>query len=78
MTFNLNSKQDSGEPIAEYVAMNDDRKAEREHAEPVEEASPLVLHAEALFGDRREIWIELDGVRYRLRITRRNKLILQK
>ena len=30
------------------------------------------------FGDRREIVLELEGVRYRLRITRRNKLILQK
>jgi hemin uptake protein HemP len=31
-----------------------------------------------LFGGRREIWIEHAGERYRLRITRRNKLILQK
>lgn len=30
------------------------------------------------FGERREVWLELDGVRYRLRITPRNKLILQK
>ena len=37
-----------------------------------------VVRAEDLFGDRREIWIELDGARYRLRITRRGKLILQK
>ena len=37
-----------------------------------------MLRAEDLFGDRREVWIELDGVRYRLRITRRGKLILQK
>jgi hemin uptake protein HemP len=37
-----------------------------------------VLRAEELFADRREVWIELDGVRYRLRITRRGKLILQK
>jgi hypothetical protein len=27
---------------------------------------------------QREVWIEHDGVRYRLRITRRGKLILQK
>jgi hemin uptake protein HemP len=40
--------------------------------------SERVLRAEELFGDRREVWIELDGVRYRLRITRRGKLILQK
>jgi hemin uptake protein HemP len=39
---------------------------------------PRVLEAEELFGDQREVWIDLDGVRYRLRITRRKKLILQK
>ena len=37
-----------------------------------------VLRAEELFGPSREVWIDLDGVRYRLRITRRGKLILQK
>lgn len=37
-----------------------------------------VVDARKLFGERREICIEHDGVRYRLRITRRNKLILQK
>jgi hemin uptake protein HemP len=37
-----------------------------------------VVFARELFGDRREIWIEHEGIRYRLRITRRNKLILQK
>jgi hemin uptake protein HemP len=42
------------------------------------EESLKVVRAEELFGESREIWIELDGVRYRLRITRRGKLILQK
>jgi hemin uptake protein HemP len=37
-----------------------------------------VVRAGELFGDRREIVIEHDGERYRLRITRRGKLILQK
>ncbi|VTR97547.1 hemin uptake protein HemP [Tuwongella immobilis] len=37
-----------------------------------------VVNAASLFGASREIWIEHEGVRYRLRITRRNKLILQK
>ena len=37
-----------------------------------------VVAAGELFGDRREIVIEHDGERYRLRITRRGKLILQK
>jgi hemin uptake protein HemP len=49
-----------------------------ERPEPPAGESPRVVRAEDLFGDRREVWIELDGVRYRLRITRRGKLILQK
>jgi hemin uptake protein HemP len=39
---------------------------------------PQVLDARQLFQGTREVWIDHDGVRYRLRITRRNKLILQK
>jgi hemin uptake protein HemP len=49
-----------------------------ERPEPPAGEPERVLRAEELFGDRREVWIELDGVRYRLRITRRGKLILQK
>lgn len=45
---------------------------------PVPPADALVLAARELFAGRRELWIDHDGVRYRLRITRRNKLILQK
>jgi hemin uptake protein HemP len=47
------------------------------HDQPLPSEEKIV-RAEELFGERREIWIELDGVRYRLRITRRGKLILQK
>jgi hemin uptake protein HemP len=36
------------------------------------------LDASQLFQGRRELWIEHEGERYRLRLTRRNKLILQK
>jgi hemin uptake protein HemP len=36
------------------------------------------VEARELFQGAREICIEHAGVRYRLRITRRNKLILQK
>jgi hemin uptake protein HemP len=36
------------------------------------------IRAEELFRGEREICIEHEGIRYRLRITRRNKLILQK
>ncbi|MCS6866230.1 MAG: hemin uptake protein HemP [Gemmataceae bacterium] len=39
---------------------------------------PRVVNAEELFAGEREVWIEWAGVRYRLRITRRGKLILQK
>jgi hemin uptake protein HemP len=39
---------------------------------------PRIIDAEQLFRGEREVWIDHAGVRYRLRITRRNKLILQK
>ena len=39
---------------------------------------PRVIPAGELFGVAREVWIDFHGERYRLRITRRNKLILQK
>ena len=48
------------------------------HSNRTEDDPTRVVKAEDLFGDQREVWIELDGVRYRLRITRRGKLILQK
>lgn len=56
--------------------MSDDEKDERDESATAE--PPRVLRADALFEGKREVWIELDGVRYRLRITRRGKLILQK
>jgi hemin uptake protein HemP len=37
-----------------------------------------VVPSDSLFHGQREVWIEHDGERYRLRITRRGKLILQK
>ena len=57
--------------------MNPEKRPD-EAAEEAGRQPERVLRAEELFGDRREVWIELDGVRYRLRITRRGKLILQK
>lgn len=39
---------------------------------------PKVIPAAELFGEAREVRIEFHGEVYRLRITRRNKLILQK
>jgi hemin uptake protein HemP len=40
--------------------------------------APKVVSAQELFAGGREICIEHEGERYVLRITRRNKLILQK
>lgn len=50
--------------------LTESTKADRE--------SPPVFRAEELFRSGKEIWIEHAGNLYRLRITRRNKLILQK
>ena len=59
----------------------------REDTEPAarSDSGPLsgrvdtrVIDAKELFQGEREIWIVLNGERYRLRLTRRNRLILQK
>lgn len=56
-----------------------DEPRESPSSEPETDAlPPVVVDARQLFGGQREICIEHEGVRYRLRITRRNKLILQK
>ncbi|GIW81951.1 MAG: hypothetical protein KatS3mg105_3758 [Gemmatales bacterium] len=39
---------------------------------------PPVLNAKELFRGTREVLIDHDGVTYRLRITKHNKLILQR
>ena len=58
--------------------MNTDDEDDR-NSPPQEGVLPeVVIPAERIFGDRREVWIEHNGERYRLRITRRGKLILQK
>ena len=41
-------------------------------------ADAKVVCTQELFGDGKEIVIDHDGERYKLRITRRGKLILQK
>lgn len=46
--------------------------------EKLADVSCEVLPSEMLFQGQREVWIEHEGERYRLRITRRGKLILQK
>jgi hemin uptake protein HemP len=52
--------------------------AETEPPLPRRPASPRTIPATELLRGEREVWIEHAGVRYRLRLTRRNKLILQK
>lgn len=57
------------------MAAADDRQGSRPQTQP---GPPPAIDAREIFRGAREVWIEHDGVRYRLRITRRNKLILQK
>jgi hemin uptake protein HemP len=57
--------------------MSDEQEPDDLPTDTPAEPAPVIDVAD-LFGDRREIHLDLDGVRYRLRITRRNKLILQK
>ena len=58
--------------------MADDDRDPDESDAPATGEPAIVIPAEQIFGDRREVWIEHNGERYRLRITRRGKLILQK
>jgi hemin uptake protein HemP len=58
--------------------MSDETREPQDTDQPDEPTEAPVIRVADWFGDRREVWLELDGVRYRLRITRRNKLILQK
>ena len=53
-----------------------DRKTESKVPQPSTEGR--VINAHDLFQGAREVWLELDGVRYRLRITRRNNLMLDR
>lgn len=64
-------------PARSLLVAND----ETDDRTPVSDSQPepeRIVRAEELFRDRQELWIELHGERYRLRITRRGKLILQK
>jgi hemin uptake protein HemP len=60
------------------AAMNEPEIDHDERQDEKTQEPPRVLNAEEIFAGKREVLIELDGVRYRLRITRRGKLILQK
>ena len=59
--------------------MNDEKpEADPKSSTNENEDPPKVISTEALFAGTREICLEHEGEIYRLRITRRGKLILQK
>lgn len=58
--------------------MTDQPRAPDATAPPVPPPPERVIQVSEWLKGQREIWIEHDGVRYRLRVTRRNRLILQK
>jgi hemin uptake protein HemP len=60
------------------VAMGEIKNPLRDSKKPSADELPPILSARDLLGGRREIRIEHAGEMYRLRLTRRNKLILQK
>ncbi len=55
-----------------------DENDREEPPEPEGTGPGTIINVSKLFGDRREICLELDGALYRLRISLRNRLILQK
>ena len=55
-----------------------EQRTESTKPEGADRQSPRIVHADELFRGDQEVWIEHSGSRYRLRITRRNRLILQK
>jgi hemin uptake protein HemP len=61
----------TNEPERESV---DERDLQDETPPP----TTRVLLADEIFAGQREVWIIFEGARYRLRMTRRGKLILQK
>jgi hemin uptake protein HemP len=58
--------------------MAEDRQEPPRPGTPEQPEPAPIVAARELFRGRREVVIVHEGVRYRLRITRRNKLILQK
>ena len=58
--------------------MSEPKQRSEQAAPRATEGAPRLVDAIELFRGSREVWIVHAGVRYRLRITRRNKLILQK
>jgi hemin uptake protein HemP len=77
MAYSLRRRLKFGAPASPEALMTETNKpTEPSTKKPTPE--PVIVQAVKLFQGSREVWIEHYGVRYRLRITRRNKLILQK
>src|SRR3954451_20350814 len=76
LTPNLN-KATMTRPVKVWWYVTDPAPRNPRPSAPTPEP-PLVLDALKIFQGRREVLIELAGVRYQLRITRRNKLVLRK
>lgn len=58
--------------------MTDKRTSDDEPEEPTPDGEAPIIDVTPWFNQQREVVLEIEGVRYRLRLTRRNKLILQK
>jgi hemin uptake protein HemP len=66
--------------LNKYPLMQDNPRNDVRKPAPEDRRSDAIptLQAASLFQGKRELWIVHEGERYRLRLTRRNKLILQK
>ena len=66
-------------PMKDQMPMTwEDRENEIENHEDGEVLEAETISSEALLKGARELWIDHHGERYRLRLTRKGKLILQK
>jgi hemin uptake protein HemP len=73
LRFNINNRTRSRSTKAN--SMSDEKLP---HNDGDKDIAERVIQTRDLFDGQREICIDHEGTRYRLRITRRNKLILQK
>ena len=78
LTLSLTNNDRIGHLEARDEPMSPAENLKKEAASVDEKEPPKTVSARELFGNAREIWIEHEGTRYVLRITRRGKLILQK
>ncbi len=60
------------------MRMADTRRQSEKAGSSAPACTRRLIDAHQLLQGEREVWIVHDGVRYRLRLTRRNRLVLQK